>query len=53
MKRPTAAISFALSVGLVASTPAQIKEVPGDAVTVSGTVEAIDHTSRVLTLSAR
>ena len=29
---------------------AQVKEIPGERVTVSGTVEAIDHTSRVLTL---
>ena len=28
---------------------AQVKEIPGDTLTVSGTVEAIDHTSRALT----
>jgi Cu/Ag efflux protein CusF len=30
---------------------AQIKEIPGDRVTKSGTVEAIDHKARVLTLA--
>ena len=51
MKHATTAFSFfVLGLGLAASTPAQIKEVPGDTVTVSGTVEAIDHSSRVLTL---
>ena len=39
----------ALALALAVSAGAQIKEVPGDAVTVSGTVEAIDHSSRVLT----
>jgi hypothetical protein len=38
------------TVALVASAPAQVKELPGDVVSVSGTVEAIDHTSRVLSL---
>jgi len=39
-----------LGLVLAADAPAQIKEIPGEAVTASGTVEAIDHTSRVLTL---
>ena len=51
MKHAMTAFSFfVLGLGLAASTPAQIKEMAGDSVTVSGTVEAIDHTSRVLTL---
>lgn len=41
-----------LALALAAVAPAQIKEVPGDMVTVSGTVEAIDHTNRVLTLKS-
>jgi hypothetical protein len=41
-----------LALALTADARAQVKEIPGDTVTVSGTVEAIDHTSRVLTLKA-
>jgi Cu/Ag efflux protein CusF len=41
-----------LALALAASAPAQIKQIPGDTVTASGTVEAIDHTSRVLTLKS-
>ena len=41
-----------LAVALAASAPAQMKEIPGDMVTKSGTVEAIDHASRVLTLKS-
>jgi Cu/Ag efflux protein CusF len=41
-----------LTLALAASAPAQIKQIPGDTVTTSGTVEAIDHTSRVLTLKS-
>jgi Cu/Ag efflux protein CusF len=51
MKRTTAVFAWVvLALALAANAPAQVKEVPGDTVTVSGTVEAIDHTSRVLTL---
>ena len=40
-----------LAFALATTARAQVeKEIPGEAVTVSGTVEAIDHTSRVLTL---
>ena len=41
-----------LALGLLAGTLAygQVKEVPGDRVTEKGTVEAIDHKARVLTL---
>jgi Cu/Ag efflux protein CusF len=46
----TASACVALALALSASAGAQIKEVPGEALTVSGTVEAIDHTARVLTL---
>ena len=49
MKRPLAAFPlFVLALASVA--PAQVKEIPGDTVTLSGTVEAIDHTGRALTL---
>jgi hypothetical protein len=41
---------FVLALALAADAPAQVKEIPGESVTVSGTVEAIDHTERVLTL---
>jgi hypothetical protein len=51
MKRAIAAFPWlVLCLALAAAAPAQVKEVPGDTVTVSGTVEAIDHASRVLTL---
>ncbi|HXK10604.1 MAG TPA: hypothetical protein VMT70_13220 [Vicinamibacteria bacterium] len=45
-------IGAALAVGLLsaAGARAQIKEIPGDRVTEKGTVEAIDHKARVLTL---
>jgi Cu/Ag efflux protein CusF len=52
MKRFESA-SMALATAMVlwsAAAIAQIKEVPGDRVTKSGTVEAIDHQSRILTL---
>ena len=53
MKRTIAAFAWVvLAMALAAGAPAQVKEVPGDTVTVSGTVEAIDHTSRVLTLKS-
>jgi hypothetical protein len=53
MKRSIAAFPWVvLAVALAADAPAQVKEVPGDTVTVSGTVEAIDHTNRVLTLKS-
>jgi len=51
MKRfPTVFPSFVLALALASGAAAQVKELPGDAMTVSGTVEAIDHTSRALTL---
>jgi Cu/Ag efflux protein CusF len=51
MKRSVVAFLWVvLALALAAGAPAQIKEVPGETVTASGTVEAIDHTSRVLTL---
>jgi len=49
MKRAIAAFPWVV-LAPAAGAPAQVKEIPGDTVTVSGTVEAIDHTSRVLTL---
>jgi len=53
MKRSMAAFPWAVvALALGANAPAQVKEVPGDTVSVSGTVEAIDHTSRVLTLKS-
>jgi hypothetical protein len=50
--KPKAAALFSavLTLALVTNARAQVKEIPGDKVTASGTVEAIDHTSRVLTL---
>jgi hypothetical protein len=51
MKRFSAAFPlFVLALALASGAAAQVKTVPGDTMTVSGTVEAIDHTSRVLTL---
>jgi hypothetical protein len=51
MKRSTAAfISAVLAFALATTARAQVKEIPGEKVTASGTVEAIDHSSRVLTL---
>lgn len=44
------AATFVLAVACASSARAQVKEIPGDVITVSGTVEAIDHTARVLTL---
>jgi Cu/Ag efflux protein CusF len=45
-------IGGALALGLFASvvTLAQVKEIPGERVTQTGSVEAIDHKARVLTL---
>ena len=45
-------MSVALALGLFAGAVAlaQVKEVPGERVTGTGTVEAIDHKARVLTL---
>jgi Cu/Ag efflux protein CusF len=45
-----ACVCAVLAFALATTARAQVKEIPGEAVTVSGTVEAIDHTSRVLTL---
>ena len=39
-----------LTLAVVASAPAQQKEIAGEMVTVKGLVEAIDHSNRVLTL---
>lgn len=51
MKSTTAAcVSAVLALGLATTGRAQVKEIPGERITASGTVEAIDHTSRVLTL---
>lgn len=53
MKRtPFTLIVVALAVALAPRARAQSKEIPGETVTVSGTVEAIDHTARVLSLKA-
>ena len=45
-------LGVALSLGMLsgAFALAQVKEIPGDRVTETGTVEAIDHKGRVLTL---
>ena len=50
--KPLATMSGALALGLLAGAMAlaQIKEIPGERVTETGTVEAIDHKARVLTL---
>jgi hypothetical protein len=51
MKRFSAAFPLlVLALALASGAAAQVKEVPGETMTVSGTVEAIDHTSRALTL---
>ncbi len=53
MKRLSAVSALAvLALALAAAAPAQVKEIPGDTVTASGTVEAIDHANRVLTLKS-
>lgn len=48
----TAAVCFlaVLALALAATAQAQVREIPGETVTASGTVEAIDHANRVLTL---
>jgi hypothetical protein len=44
VKLTTAAcVSAVLALALATPARAQVKEVPGDTITVSGTVEAIDH----------
>jgi Cu/Ag efflux protein CusF len=51
MKRTIAVFASAvLSLALAGTARAQVREIPGAKVTASGTVEAIDHSSRVLTL---
>ena len=51
MKRFSAAFPlFVLALAFAAGAAAQVKELPGESLTVSGTVEAIDHTNRALTL---
>lgn len=50
MKRSILAfLSLLLAMAVAPQAPAQVKELPGESVTVSGTVVAIDHTSRALT----
>lgn len=44
------ALASAFVLALAVSAPAQVKQVPGEMSTESGTVEAIDYASRVLTL---
>jgi hypothetical protein len=50
--RLTSRIAYSVVMGLFVNVAAfaQIKEIPGDRVTKAGTVEAIDHKARVLTL---
>jgi hypothetical protein len=51
MKLTTAVLSSAVvAMALATTARAQVKEIPGEKVTASGTVEAIDHSSRLLTL---
>jgi Cu/Ag efflux protein CusF len=50
MKLAMTSLCAALALAMAASAPAQIKEMAGDAITKSGVVEAIDYTSRVVTL---
>ena len=51
MKRSILALpSLLLALALASGAQAQVKELPGESLTVSGTVEAIDHTNRALTL---
>jgi hypothetical protein len=50
MKSSTAFIGAVLALAVPATVPAQVKEVPGEMTTISGSVEAIDHSKRVLTL---
>jgi Cu/Ag efflux protein CusF len=51
MKRTTAVcVSVVLWLALATTARAQIKQIPGESITRSGTVEAIDHAKRVLTL---
>jgi hypothetical protein len=42
--------AFALALFVAATGRAQVKEIPGETEAVSGSVEAIDHANRVLTL---
>lgn len=50
MKRWISFMGAVLALGVAVQARAQAKQVPGEMVTVSGTVEAIDHSKRVLTL---
>ena len=53
MKSLFAASALAvLALAPATAAPAQVKEIPGDTITVSGSVEAIDHPSRVLTIKS-
>jgi hypothetical protein len=53
MKRSMAFMGAVLALSFAAQARAQVKELPGEMVTVSGTVEAIDHDKRVLTLKGQ
>ena len=44
------AVAATLTLSVASLAPAQQREIAGDMATVKGTVEAIDHTNRVLTL---
>jgi Cu/Ag efflux protein CusF len=51
MKRAFAVIPcVVLALALASPARAQVKEIPGESVTATGTVEAIDHQARLLTL---
>jgi Cu/Ag efflux protein CusF len=50
--KPVTAIILAAAVMLPAITAAQIKTLPGDSITATATVTAIDHTTRMMTLKA-
>jgi len=50
LKNVLTAAAAALTLAVALPALAQQTEIPGDMVTVKGTVEAIDHTNRVLTL---
>jgi Cu/Ag efflux protein CusF len=50
MKHATAVTAVVLALGVAAGAAAQVKEIPGETITASGTVEAIDHAQRVVTI---
>lgn len=49
-RRMTSTCAVALALGLAVAARAQVKEIPGETITASGTVEAIDHQQRVVTI---